>query len=116
MPVELQVVSIYAAINGHLDNLPVDKVLLFEKELHDFLRKEKGELMGALKEEADLTDEISGALEESIRAFKDKFAATVGFDEAFEAEAEEIGAEGEAPAESKEAGGAGEGVESEEKT
>ncbi|MHC4712502.1 MAG: F0F1 ATP synthase subunit alpha [Planctomycetota bacterium] len=113
MPVELQVVSIYAAINGHLDKLPVEKVLVFEKELHDFLRKEKGELIGKLKEEADLTDEISGALEESIRAFKDKFAATVGFDEAFEDE--EIEGEDEPPVESGEGGKIGESVESEEK-
>ena len=35
MPVELQVISIYAGTSGVLDDIPVDEVKRFERELHD---------------------------------------------------------------------------------
>ena len=37
-PVEEQVVSVWAGINGQLDEVPVDDVLRFEQELLDYLR------------------------------------------------------------------------------
>jgi F-type H+-transporting ATPase subunit alpha len=78
MPVELQVVSIYAAIGGYIDDLSVEKVLEFEKELHSHLSKEKSELVAELKEKAELTDELSGKLDEAIKEFKEAFALAVG--------------------------------------
>ena len=41
MPVPEQVVSIYTAINGHLDDISVDNILRFEKEFLSFMRRER---------------------------------------------------------------------------
>ncbi len=78
MPVELQVVSIYAAINGYLDDFEVDKVLMFEKDLHEYLKEQKEDLLLQLSEKAELTDEITASLDDCLRHFKEKFAITVG--------------------------------------
>lgn len=94
MPVELQAISIYAAINGYLDDLDVDKVLVFEKEMHGHFQKEKTQLLDDLKETAEFTDGIAGALDAALAEFKAKFAVIVGgvdteFDEAAEVETHE---------------------------
>jgi len=100
MPVELQVVSIFAAISGHLDDLAVEKVLTFEKELHEYLAKEKADLVAELREKAELTDQISDRLEKAISEFKQRFAVTVGgFEEELEAPGAELPEEPEAPPE-----------------
>ncbi len=90
MPVEQQVVSIFAAINGHLDDLEVSEVLRFEEELHAFLAKNRAELVDKLQKEAELTDEISKELNEAIGEFKDKFSTVVGeFEEDVEIDTED---------------------------
>src|SRR5881394_2666612 len=50
MPVELQVVSIFAGTNGYLDDLPVEDVRRFESELHDFFRTRKADLLAAIRD------------------------------------------------------------------
>jgi len=47
MAVEEQAVSLYVAVNGYLDSLAVGDVVRFERELLDFLRKERPDLPGA---------------------------------------------------------------------
>ena len=90
MGVEFQAISIYSAINGYLDDLSVDKVLTFEKELHEYLKSEKSNLVNGLREKAEFTDEIAAALEETVKAFKERFAMTVGgVEDPFEEGAEE---------------------------
>lgn len=41
MPVEEQAVSLYVAVNGYLDSIAVADVVRFERELLEFLRKER---------------------------------------------------------------------------
>jgi F-type H+-transporting ATPase subunit alpha len=103
MPVELQLVSIYTAINGYLDDLAVSNVLTFEKELHDYLQKEESDLVEDLRKEAELTDEINERLENAIAALKERFAVTVdSFDDELDASLE--GAQTQAPGEDGEVG------------
>ena len=45
LPVEKQVVIIYAATNGHLDELPVDAVQRYERELYAFLEAKHPEVL-----------------------------------------------------------------------
>jgi len=74
MPVELQVVSIFAVTNGFLDDIPVEDVRRFENELHMFLHSERAEVVQALREKAEISDDLERELTEAINEFKKGFA------------------------------------------
>ncbi len=71
MPVQEQVVSIYAGTKGYLDDVPVGDVKRFEAELLDTMRSTHGSLL----------DDIAGGavpddLDDAIKQFKQQFTAT----------------------------------------
>jgi F-type H+/Na+-transporting ATPase subunit alpha len=72
-PMEEQVVAIYAGIHGHLDEVPPAQVPRFQDELREFLRSE-GDILEAIREEKDLTDEIVEKLEAAMEKFKQGFS------------------------------------------
>jgi F-type H+-transporting ATPase subunit alpha len=76
-PVEKQVVSIWAGTNGKLDEVPVDDVLRFESELHDFLAR-KTKVLDTLRETNVLDDDTVAALEKAITDFKLEFQTGEG--------------------------------------
>jgi F-type H+-transporting ATPase subunit alpha len=72
-PMEEQVIAIYAGIHGHLDDVPPAQVPRFQDELREFLRSE-GDILKAIREEKDLTDEIVEKLEAAMKRFKQGFS------------------------------------------
>ena len=70
MPVEEQVVAIFAGTRGYLDDLPVEDVRRFEVELLGHMRSSHGGLLSALKT-GGIPDELAGA----VVAFKEQFVA-----------------------------------------
>ena len=69
LPVEEQVVSIYAGTRGYLDTVPVDDINRFEASLLDSIRANGAEILDAIRTQKDLTPEIEGKL----KAFLDRF-------------------------------------------
>jgi F-type H+-transporting ATPase subunit alpha len=74
MPVEKQVVSIYAAVKGFLDDIPVEDVRRFEKEWLSFVESNKPQLLEHIRTTKDLPDE--NELNAAIEEFKKGFAVT----------------------------------------
>jgi F-type H+/Na+-transporting ATPase subunit alpha len=74
--VEKQVIVIYAANSGFLDEVPVERVREYEEELLKFLDNRKSQLLAALAEKKELTDEIKGELNTALKEFGAQFAAT----------------------------------------
>ncbi len=72
MPVEEQVVAIYAGVRGYLDKLPVNKVTEFEERLLSEVRANGEDLLETIRTEG----EISDATEAKLKEFVDKFAAS----------------------------------------
>jgi F-type H+-transporting ATPase subunit alpha len=70
MPVENQVAIIYAGVNGHLDNVPVEKVREFEKGFHKFLTTGYKKTLAAIAEKKELTEEIEKELKKAIEEYK----------------------------------------------
>src|SRR5690606_17509744 len=64
MPVEEQVVVIFAGTSGYLDNIPVEDVRRYESELLDWFRSRNG----AVLEEIRTTGGLPDAVEESVKA------------------------------------------------
>ncbi len=73
MPVEEQVVTIYAAGNGFTDNIDAHDVLRFEKDLLSYLYARHSEILSKIAEGKVLTDEIKEALNIAIGEFKETF-------------------------------------------
>jgi F-type H+-transporting ATPase subunit alpha len=71
MPVELQVVSIFAGTNGYLDDLPIEDVRRFESELHDFFRTRQAELLATIRDTGQLPEEAE--LKQAVDDFKTMF-------------------------------------------
>ena len=73
MPVEEQVVVIFAGTKGYLDDVPVADVKRFEAELLDFIRGRHGSLLDELK-----TSGVPDALGDAIADFKSQFVVSTG--------------------------------------
>ena len=70
MPVEQQVVIIYAATKKYLLDIPVDEVLDFEKDLFEYIDTQCPELFAKIREDKKLTEEIKEMLTKAITDFK----------------------------------------------
>ena len=75
LPVEKQVIIIYAATNGYLDAVPVEQVRDYEIELHKFLDTRRGQLLAQLGEKRELTDQIKADLNAALKEFSEGFTA-----------------------------------------
>jgi F-type H+-transporting ATPase subunit alpha len=73
LPVVKQVAIIYAGVNGHLDDIPINKIRLFEEELHRELDSFHGDFVKLFEKEKTLTDDIKAKLNHIITGFKAKF-------------------------------------------
>src|SRR5574339_571142 len=62
LPVEKQVAIIFAATNGYLDNVAVEKLRLYEEDLYRFLESQRPETLAAIAEKKILDDEAKAAL------------------------------------------------------
>jgi F-type H+-transporting ATPase subunit alpha len=75
LPVEKQVVIIYAGTNGFLDEVPVPDVHDFEDGLHRFIETRFGNVLAAIRDRKVLDDEIRSALNAALKEFNEQFAA-----------------------------------------
>ncbi len=76
-PVEKQVVSIWAGTNGKLDDVPVEDVLRFEAELHDYFARNT-KVLDTIRESGKLEDDTKAELEKGVDAFKKEFLTGSG--------------------------------------
>ncbi len=77
MPVEKQVVSIYLAVKGFLDDIEVEAVRRFEEEFHAHLDANHPEIYQAIRDTKDLTEETEEAIKQAVESFKKSFSAAV---------------------------------------
>ena len=70
MSVEEQVMILYAAINGYLDDIAVDQLAAFEVDLYQFMDANHPEIDGAIAREKDISAETEEALKAAITEFK----------------------------------------------
>lgn len=68
LPVEKQVVILYALTHGFLDSVPVDQILDFEEALYDYFDSHHEDIFETIRKTKDLPEE--SVLDEAIQAFK----------------------------------------------
>ena len=73
MPVEYQVIIIYAATKKYLLDVPVDDILRFEDGLFDFIKTKYPEIPTSIKESKEMNEETEQKLIAAIGEFKSEF-------------------------------------------
>jgi F-type H+-transporting ATPase subunit alpha len=71
-PVEEQVVALWVALNGYLDEIPVAQVSRFHAELRTSLRAEQ-KVLASIRDSGDLSDETVAALKKAVEEFAQGF-------------------------------------------
>ncbi|GGX82291.1 MULTISPECIES: F0F1 ATP synthase subunit alpha [Streptomyces] len=75
---EDQVVSIWAGTTGKMDDVPVEDIRRFERELLDFLHREHKGLMTSIREGGKMSDDTLQAVGDAIASFKQQFETADG--------------------------------------
>ncbi|HEY77582.1 MAG TPA: F0F1 ATP synthase subunit alpha, partial [Dehalococcoidia bacterium] len=75
VPMEKQVMILYAVINGYIDELPVDKVTTFETDFNRFMEANHPEIGKSIAGEKELTADTEDALKKAIAEFKQGYSA-----------------------------------------
>ena len=70
MPFEQQVISIYAATKGYLDNVPVNRVAEFEKGLLTFIDQRHNDIRTQIREKKVIDKDLEPKLKEAVESFK----------------------------------------------
>lgn len=73
MPVELQILIIWAVTNGHLDEVPVEQITDFEEKYLDFMKTRKEKLVKQISKGNTSNAKLVKELEESVNDFKRSF-------------------------------------------
>jgi len=73
MAVEQQVLTIYAVTNGHLDDVPVNRVREWETQFHQFVGARFPQITEKLRTEKALSKDTEAELKKAIDAFKQTF-------------------------------------------
>jgi F-type H+-transporting ATPase subunit alpha len=75
MVVEKQVVMIYLGVNAMLDELPLEKIVQFEKEFLEMIELRHKEILTTIAEKKDLTDDITAKIKTLAKEFLATFKA-----------------------------------------
>ena len=73
LPVEMQVVVLYAATNGYLDDVDTDAVMDWERQFRDFMRDSHGGILDDIRSSQKLSDESEGKLKDAIKHFNENY-------------------------------------------
>ena len=73
MPVEEQVTVIFAATQGYLDTIEVERVADFNNGLRDLMRSQHEDILKAIREEKDLSEETDKKLRVALEAYVEDF-------------------------------------------
>ncbi|MFF2889928.1 F0F1 ATP synthase subunit alpha [Paenibacillus sp. NPDC057967] len=74
MPVEKQVLSLYTAVKGHLDEVALENISRFEREFLAFMDSNHPEIGASIRDTKDLVADNEKALVDAINQFKKSFA------------------------------------------
>jgi len=75
MPVEEQIAVLYAGTRGYLDDLPTDKIRHFEKQLLQTMRQKYADVLKAIREKKDMTEEIEAGLKKAVEDVRQAFVS-----------------------------------------
>jgi len=78
LPVERQVVSVWAGTSGYLDDVPVEDISRFEDEFLDRLQRSHSGIYDAIRETGEVTEDTITVLKDAIEDFRRSFETSGG--------------------------------------
>ena len=75
MPVEKQIVSLFAGVNGFIDDLPIDKVRPYEAELQRFVENAHPKILTDIRETKQIDNDLKARLTAACKECKERFLA-----------------------------------------
>ena len=75
LPVEQEVIVLFAGVNGYLDDVPLDRIRSFEVEFVDFIYTEYRKIPTEIAHTKQLSDKTAELLKEATTKFKELFVA-----------------------------------------
>ncbi len=78
LPMEKQVVIIFAGTKGYLDQLPLDSIAGYESQLFDYIEKNEPSIFDDLKSKQELDSDIEAKLRKTLDTFGESFKASLG--------------------------------------
>jgi F-type H+-transporting ATPase subunit alpha len=77
MPVQQQVVGIFAGTNGFLDGIPLQEVQRYEREFLEMMQLKHSDVLRHIVESQDLSENLTKQLRDIVAEFTDSFTATI---------------------------------------
>ncbi|MFB6346390.1 MAG: F0F1 ATP synthase subunit alpha [bacterium] len=81
MTVSEQILSVFAGVNGYLEEIPTEHVTQFEQELLDDVESTHPDLLEKIESEGELTDEIEAELDEAVQSVVDQYKSKHGLED-----------------------------------
>src|SRR6266702_1124018 len=78
LPVERQVVSVWAGTSGYLDDVPIDAIGRFESDFLEFLKRSHAGILQTIRESLNLAEDTVTALKDAIEEFRKGFETSSG--------------------------------------
>ncbi len=78
VPVEDQVTVIWTVTNGHLDEIPVEKLREWETGFVDFMREQRSEIREAISQTGKLEEETEAKLKDAVQEYNRRFKSEHG--------------------------------------
>jgi F-type H+-transporting ATPase subunit alpha len=77
LPVEKQIMIIFAGNRGYLDDLPVERIARYEAELHAFMEREHRDILQTLREKKSIDARLEEAINAALKEFGARFREEV---------------------------------------
>jgi len=75
MPVEEQILIIFALTNGYLDDIEIKNISRFEQQFLEFMRTSRTKLVQELKDREDIPEALEKKIRKAVEDFKESFSA-----------------------------------------
>ena len=75
MPVEKQILSIFAGVNGFIDDMPIAKVRPFEAELQRFVENAHPKILSDIRDAKQIDSDLKTRMLAAVKECKDRFTA-----------------------------------------
>jgi len=73
LPVEKQVLIIYAGNRGYMDGFEISEIKDYEKQLYDYFKKEHPDVLTKIAEKKEIDGELDEAISKNLKEFNQKF-------------------------------------------
>ncbi len=77
LPMEKEITILYAGTRGILDDLPIDTLGAFEKQLYEYIGSKHPDIFGTIKEAQEINADLDTKMKAALEAFKAEFKASL---------------------------------------